>query len=71
MILVGPGLGLITSQYLQRVLGMSPLAPGLWTLPQTAAVIVGFLVSPALAPATAPAPSRQSGCSSARPGWRC
>lgn len=49
VILVGPGLGMLTAQYLQLVLGLSPLEAGLWGLPQSAAVITAFLVTPTLA----------------------
>ncbi|MDO3703240.1 MFS transporter [Micromonospora sp. C28SCA-DRY-2] len=49
VILVGPGLGLLSAQYLQLVLGLTPLRAGLWMLPQTVAVVVGFLMAPALA----------------------
>ncbi|MGN9840228.1 MFS transporter [Nonomuraea sp. H19] len=49
VILVGPGVMLLTAQYMQLVAGLTPLEAGLWTLPQTAAVVLGFMVSPALA----------------------
>ncbi|MGW7480578.1 MFS transporter [Nonomuraea muscovyensis] len=49
VIMVGPGVGLLSGQYLQLVAGLSPLGAGLWTLPPTVAVIVGFVLSPALA----------------------
>nr|WP_188193714.1 MFS transporter [Nonomuraea sp. SYSU D8015] len=49
VILVGPGVMLLTAQYMQLVAGLTPLQAGLWTLPQTAAVVLGFMVSPALA----------------------
>jgi MFS transporter, DHA2 family, multidrug resistance protein len=49
VILVGPGIGLLAGQYLQLVEGLSPLEAGLWMLPSTLAVIVGFVVSPLLA----------------------
>src|SRR5690606_25135843 len=39
VIMVGPGIGLLAAQYLQLVLGLSPLVAGLWTLPSTVAVI--------------------------------
>ncbi|GIH94259.1 MFS transporter [Planobispora siamensis] len=48
VILIGPGLGLLTAQYLQLVLGMTPFEAGLWTLPQAVAVIAGFTLAPAL-----------------------
>ncbi|REE94842.1 MFS transporter [Thermomonospora umbrina] len=49
VILVGPGLMMLTAQYMQLVVGLSPLEAGLWVLPQSVAIIVGFTVSPALA----------------------
>jgi MFS transporter, DHA2 family, multidrug resistance protein len=38
-----------TAQYLQLVLGLSPLAAGLWTVPTAGALIVGSLLTPLLA----------------------
>lgn len=49
VILVGPGVGLLGGQYMQLVAGLTPLQAGLWTLPPVAAVLIGFVVSPALA----------------------
>ncbi|WP_084959982.1 MFS transporter [Thermoactinospora rubra] len=49
VVLVGPGLGLLTAQYYQLVLGLSPLEAGLWSLPQAGAIIAGFVVTPMLA----------------------
>lgn len=43
------GIMLFITQYLQLVVGLSPLRAGLWMLPGTAASLVGFLVSPLLA----------------------
>ena len=37
------------AQYLQLVLGLSPLAAGLWTLPWSLGFVIGSLASPALA----------------------
>jgi DHA2 family multidrug resistance protein-like MFS transporter len=37
------------AQYMQLVLGMSPLVAGLWTIPFAAAFIVGSMLTPALA----------------------
>ncbi|HEX2316253.1 MAG TPA: MFS transporter [Thermomonospora sp.] len=47
-IMVMMGLYFLTAQYLQLVEGLSPLAAGLWTLPSTAAGIVGTMLSPML-----------------------
>ncbi len=46
---VGFGTLLFISQYLQLVLGLSPLAAGLWMLPASCGVIVGSMVTPLLA----------------------
>ena len=40
------GLFLFTAQYLQLVLGLSPLQAGLWTMPTMGAFIVGSLLTP-------------------------
>ncbi|MFI7449126.1 MFS transporter [Nonomuraea sp. NPDC049714] len=49
VILTGPGIGLLAAQYMQLVLGLSPLEAGLWSLPPTLAVIAGFVFAPMLA----------------------
>ncbi|MGH2757916.1 MAG: MFS transporter, partial [Actinomycetota bacterium] len=55
------GTFLYIAQYLQLVLGLSPLHAGLWTLPSSAAVIVGSNLAPVISrrvrPATAAAGS--------------
>ena len=43
------GTFLFTTQYLQSVLGLSPLVAGLWTVPEAGALIVGSLLTPLLA----------------------
>jgi DHA2 family multidrug resistance protein-like MFS transporter len=45
----------VVQQYLQLVLGLSPLAAGLWTLPWGASYIVGSFLAPVLARRTQPA----------------
>jgi DHA2 family multidrug resistance protein-like MFS transporter len=40
---------LFVAQYLQEVLGLSPLSAGLWTMPSTAGFIVGSSLAPQLA----------------------
>jgi MFS transporter, DHA2 family, multidrug resistance protein len=45
-LLVMFGVWLMTSQYLQLVLGLSPLVAGLWSLPSAAGFIIGSLTSP-------------------------
>ncbi|MET0695346.1 MAG: MFS transporter [Propionibacteriaceae bacterium] len=42
------GTQLLIGQYLQAVLGLSPLAAGLWTVPSAAAYAVGGLLAPGL-----------------------
>jgi DHA2 family multidrug resistance protein-like MFS transporter len=47
---------LFISQYLQLVLGLSPLRAGLWLMPGVAASVVGFLLAPLIAQRVRPAP---------------
>jgi DHA2 family multidrug resistance protein-like MFS transporter len=53
MILIGgsaiSGIILLFNQYLQLVLGFSPLHSGLWLIPYTVAMMAGYLVAPVLA----------------------
>jgi DHA2 family multidrug resistance protein-like MFS transporter len=46
---VGFGTLLFITQYLQLVLGLSPLAAGLWMLPSSAGFVAGSLLTPVLA----------------------
>jgi DHA2 family multidrug resistance protein-like MFS transporter len=46
---------MLVAQYLQLVLGLSPLEAGLWSLPSSAGFIVGAMVAPMLFPAVRPA----------------
>ena len=46
---------LLIAQYLQLVLGLSPLAAGLWSVPSAAAFIVGSTLTPMLADKIKPA----------------
>jgi MFS transporter, DHA2 family, multidrug resistance protein len=52
---VGFGTLLFITQYLQLVLGLSPLAAGLWMLPASAAFILGSMLTPVLARRIRPA----------------
>jgi MFS transporter, DHA2 family, multidrug resistance protein len=52
---VGFGILLFVAQYLQLVLGLSPLQAGLWMLPSSAAFIVGSLLAPLLVRRARPA----------------
>jgi DHA2 family multidrug resistance protein-like MFS transporter len=45
----------VVAQYLQLVLGLSPLAAGLWMLPWSASYVVGSFVAPAIARRVQPA----------------
>ena len=45
----GFGVLLFIGQYLQLVLGLSPLVAGLWMLPSSAGFIAGSLLTPVLA----------------------
>ena len=47
---------LFISQYLQLVLGLSPLRAGLWLMPGVAASVAGFLLAPLIAQRVRPAP---------------
>ena len=42
------GMSLLTAQYLQLVLGLSPMRAGLWTLPSAVGFIAGSMLSPYL-----------------------
>jgi DHA2 family multidrug resistance protein-like MFS transporter len=52
---VGFGILLFIAQYLQLVLGLSPLAAGLWMLPSAAGFILGSMLTPVLARRVRPA----------------
>jgi MFS transporter, DHA2 family, multidrug resistance protein len=49
------GVMVLSTQYLQLVVGLSPLQAGLWMIPAMSASIVGFLVSPYLVQKIRPA----------------
>ena len=52
---VGFGTLLFIAQYLQLVLGLSPLAAGLWMLPSSAGTVLGSMLTPVLARRVRPA----------------
>jgi DHA2 family multidrug resistance protein-like MFS transporter len=52
---VGFGTLLFIAQYLQLVLGLSPLAAGLWMLPSSAGFVAGSMLTPVLARHVRPA----------------
>jgi DHA2 family multidrug resistance protein-like MFS transporter len=66
---VGFGALLFIAQYLQLVLGLSPLAAGLWMLPSAAGFIVGSMLTPLLARRTRPATVMASGLALAAVGF--
>jgi len=49
------GASLLTAQYLQLVIGMSPMTAGLWTIPPAIACVVGCLGAPVLVQRVSPA----------------
>jgi DHA2 family multidrug resistance protein-like MFS transporter len=49
------GASLLIAQYLQLVLGMSPMTAGLWTIPPAIACVLGCLGAPMLAQRVSPA----------------
>jgi DHA2 family multidrug resistance protein-like MFS transporter len=66
---VGFGALLFTAQYLQLVLGLSPLQAGLWSLPSSAAFIVGSMATPLLVRRAAPAVVMAAGLTLAAVGF--
>jgi MFS transporter, DHA2 family, multidrug resistance protein len=50
------GIDVLVAQYLQLVLGFSPLEAGLWSVPAAAAFVVGSQLTPPLAARLRPAP---------------
>jgi MFS transporter, DHA2 family, multidrug resistance protein len=65
----GFGVLLFTGQYLQLVLGLSPLAAGLWLLPSSAGFIAGSMLTPVLARRARPALVMASGFALAAAGF--
>lgn len=65
----GFGVLLFVGQYLQLVLGLSPLAAGLWMLPSSAGFIVGSMLTPALARRARPVFVMASGLALAAAGF--
>ena len=65
---IGFGVLLFTGQYLQLVLGLSPLAAGLWMLPSSAGFIAGSMLTPVLARRARPAFVMASGLGLAAAG---
>jgi DHA2 family multidrug resistance protein-like MFS transporter len=65
---VGFGTLLFIAQYLQLVLGLSPLAAGLWMLPSSAGYILGSMLTPVLARRVRPAIVMAAGLTMAAAG---
>jgi MFS transporter, DHA2 family, multidrug resistance protein len=55
------GVFFFTAQYLQLVLGLSPLRAGLWTVPSFGGFILGSLVTPLIVRATRPSRAMAAG----------
>jgi DHA2 family multidrug resistance protein-like MFS transporter len=66
---VGFGALLFTAQYLQLVLGLSPLQAGLWSLPSSAGFILGSMVTPLLVRRAAPVAVMAAGLALAAVGF--
>jgi DHA2 family multidrug resistance protein-like MFS transporter len=66
---VGFGALLFTAQYLQLVLGLSPLQAGLWSLPSSAAFILGSMATPLLVRRAPPAVVMAAGLALAAVGF--
>jgi DHA2 family multidrug resistance protein-like MFS transporter len=66
---VGFGALLFVAQYLQLVLGLSPLQAGLWSLPSSAAFILGSMVTPLLVRRAAPVAVMAAGLALAAVGF--
>src|SRR4029453_3084465 len=60
-IFVAVGYFLFIAQYLQLVLGLSPLAAGLWSLPAAIGFIVGSQLAPRLGPGVPAGPHTRAG----------
>ncbi|HEY6638018.1 MAG TPA: MFS transporter [Solirubrobacterales bacterium] len=63
------GIALFIAQYLQLVLGLSPLEAGLWTVPWAGGFIVGSLLTPAIVSRISPAAAIAGGLALAALGF--
>jgi len=66
---VGFGALLFTAQYLQLVLGLSPLEAGLWSLPSSAGFVLGSMATPLLVRRAAPVAVMAAGLALAAVGF--
>ncbi len=70
-IFVAVGYFLFVAQYLQLVVGLSPLEAGLWSLPSAVGFVIGSQLAPRLVRPDPPGvPDRAAGWRSPRSGWR-
>lgn len=65
----GYGMFFLIAQYLQLVLGLSPLVAGLWSLPAAAGLVTGSLLAPALARLARPAYVMAAGLAASTVGF--
>ena len=63
------GIAVFIAQYLQLVLGLSPLEAGLWTVPWAGGFIVGSLLTPAIVSRISPASAIAGGLALAAVGF--
>jgi DHA2 family multidrug resistance protein-like MFS transporter len=63
------GATLLSTLYLQLVLGLAPLTAGLWMLPQNVAMVAGSMAAPALVRRVRPAYLMASGLAAAAAGF--
>ena len=69
-IFVVAGIFLLIAQYLQLVLGLSPLVAGLWTVPSSVGLIAGSLLAPMIVRRVRPAFVMASGLALSAVGFR-
>jgi MFS transporter, DHA2 family, multidrug resistance protein len=63
------GIAVFIAQYLQLVLGLSPLEAGLWTVPWAGAFIIGSMLTPVVASRSSPASTMAGGLALAAAGF--
>jgi DHA2 family multidrug resistance protein-like MFS transporter len=63
------GIAVFIAQYLQLVLGLSPLEAGLWTVPWAAAFVIGSMLTPAIVSRITPATTIAGGLAIAAAGF--
>ena len=66
------GIAIFIAQYLQLVLGLSPIEAGLWTVPWAGGFIIGSMLTPAIVgPDLASLHDRRRACARGRPASGC